>query len=79
MPWLTFELSVNCDKNIAVDKNFSYLTEHAEYLTLTFLVLVLLCFENKAELTFITNSSLFTYYMHTPNKYMHTFRCIHHI
>ena len=40
----------------AVAKSFSYLTEHAESQTLTFLISVQLCFEYKAELTFITNS-----------------------
>ena len=56
-------------KNITEDKSFSYLTKHAEYLTLTFLIQF--WFENKTELTFISNSPLSTWDLYTSNINLH--------
>ena len=49
-------------KNITEDKSFSYLTKHAEYLTLTFLIQF--WFENKTELTFISNYPVSTWFVY---------------
>ena len=57
-------------KNITEDKNFSYLTKHAEYITLTFRIQS--WFENKTKLTFISNSPLSTWDLYTSNINLHT-------